>query len=425
MNHFFPDLRRWLADVNDTRMRELCTYDTGFLAFMGIMLFALHLGARRLLRGELETEQALANLNALSGCHQDSIAHGDTLNHFLGHVAPGEWSGVTHKMVVRLLRMRVLDKARLLGHYLVIFDGTGQFTFARRHCKHCLEQKRDGKTLYFHHILEAKLVTPEGLVLSIGTEFIENSDPKATKQDCELRAFERLATHLKKQFPQLRLCLLLDGLYANGPVFDRCRENHWKFIVTFKKGSLPALWSEYLSLRRLSPQNRTSRTRDREQYLAWVESLPYVDRRGDRHDLGALQSLERDRKGQWHRFVWLTNFRVNQLNVEALANRGGRLRSKIENEGFNIQKNGGFALEHAYSYGDWQIKGFYLLMQIAHILVQLIERGSLLGRQALQAIGGLRTLARRLAESLRNRLIPPEALDWAAAARIQIRLDSS
>jgi len=418
-------LRRWLAGVNDTRLREMCTYETGFLGFMGILLFALRLGARRLLRNELETDEALANLNALSGCRQDSVAHGDTVNHFLGHVHPGEWSAVIRKMIVRLVRMRVLEKARLLGHYLIVIDGTGQITFHHRHCEHCLEQKHDGKTVYFHHVLEAKLITPEGMVFSIGTEFIENSDPKDSKQDCELKAFYRLAPRLNKHFPQLRLCLLMDALYSNGPVFDICRQNHWKFIITFKEGSLPALWREYRTLRRLSPQNRKATAGDTTEHFAWVEELPYVDDRGHHHDLAAFQQLQRDDKGKRHRFAWLTNFHVKQINVEALAKRGGRLRSKIENEGFNIQKNGGFALEHAYSYSNWQMKGFYLLMQIAHIIVQLVERGSLLGADALRAMCGPRNLARRLAESLRNRFIPAEAMDPAAAARMQIRLDSS
>lgn len=410
--------------MRDTRKPSLCTYKTGFLGFMTILLFAMHLGARRLLRGELETDEALTNLNALSGCRQEHIAHGDTVDHFLGHVAPGEWSGVRRKMIVRLVRMRVLEKARLLGDYLVIIDGTGQFCFHRRHCPYCLEQKHDGKTVYFHNVLEAKLVTPEGLVLSIGTEFIENSDPKASKQDCELKAFRRLAQTLKKQFPQMRFCLLMDGLYAKGTVFDICRKNQWHSIITFKKGSLPALWREYLSLRRLQPHNRKTR-RDGSQHFAWVPELTHVDDHGHPHHLSALQSLERDEKGRRHRFVWLTNFHVNESKVEALANRGGRLRFKIENEGFNIQKNGGFALEHAYSYDTSKIKAYYLLLQIAHILMQLVERGSLLGADAVRALGGLRNLSRRLAESFRNRVIPPDALDLAANARIQIRLDSS
>jgi hypothetical protein len=428
VNHFFPDFRHWLAGLSDTRDRDRIVYGTGFLAWMVLMLFMLRLGARRQLRGELDSTQALENLNGLSGCRQEGIAHGDTVNHFLGHVSPGEWSSLVRRMIVRLVRMRVLDKARLLGHYLVVIDGTGQLVFTNRHCAHCLEQVRDGKTLYYHQVLEAKLVTPEGLAISLGSEFIENSDPNARKQDCELKAFERLAARLKKQYPQLPICLLLDALYAKGSVFERCRQNRWKFIVTFKKGSLPALWREYLSLRRLSASNRLRHqaSPDRPaQNFAWVEHLPHIDDQGRQHDLAGFQCLEQGDGGHWRRFAWLTNFRVNPANVAALANRGGRLRWKIENEGFNIQKNGGFALEHAYGYGDWQSKGFYLLMQIAHLILQLIERGSLLGADALRALGGLRSLSRRLSESLRNRLISPDALDVPAARRIQIRLDSS
>jgi hypothetical protein len=408
----------------DTRDRTRLIYGTGFLAWMGLMLFLLKLGARRLLQGELDSAEALDNLNALSGCRQEGIAHGDTLNHFLGHVPPGEWSLQLRRMIQRLVRMRVLEQGRLRGHYRVVIDGTGQLVFRQRHCEHCLEQVRDGRTLYSHQVLEAKLVTPEGLALSMGCEFIENSDPHARKQDCELKAFYRLAARLKKMYPQLPLCLLLDALYAKGPVFQCCRQNHWKFLVTFQKGSLPALWREYLALRRQLPGNRLRKSagaEDGPQRFAWVESLPYVDEQKDRHGLGAFQCLEKDRRGHWRRFAWLTNFSLSAATVPALANRGGRCRWKIENEGFNIQKNGGFALEHAYSTGDWQIKGFYLLMQIAHLILQLIERGNLLGEGGAAALGGLKNLARRLAESLRNRRIPPDALQ-ATSARSQIRL---
>jgi hypothetical protein len=428
INHFFPGFARQLASLKDTRQRSRIVYGTGFLAWMGLMLFLLRLGARRLLQAELDSAEALDSLNALSGCRQQGIAHGDTLNHFLGHVHPGEWAGQIRRMIVRLIRMRALEKARLLGQYLVVIDGTGQLVFSQRHCAHCLEQVRDGKSLYYHQVLEAKLVTPEGLALSMGCEFIENEDPHAPKQDCELKAFARLAASLKRQYPQLPICLLLDALYANGSVFARCQQNRWKFIITFKKGRLPGLWREYVCLRRLSPQNRLhspSTPQRSAQSFAWVEHLPHVDEQQRCHDLAAFQCLEQDDRGRRRRFAWLTNFHVSQASVQALANRGGRVRWKIENEGFNIQKNGGFALEHAYSYGDWQIKGFYLLMQIAHLILQLMERGSLLGSAGVRALGGLRALSRRLAESLRNRRIPAEALDAASARCIQIRLDSS
>ena len=64
------------------------------------------------------------------------------------------------------------------------------------------------------------------------TEFIENPGPNATKQDCELMAFYRLAARLKERFPRLPICLTQDGLYAGGPTFQFCADFGWHFIVT-------------------------------------------------------------------------------------------------------------------------------------------------------------------------------------------------
>ena len=44
-----------------------------------------------------------------------------------------------------------------------------------------------------------------------------------------------------------------------------------------------------------------------------------------------------------------------------------RKRWKIENEGFNIQKNGTFDIGHLYSKNATAIKIHYLMIQIAHI----------------------------------------------------------
>ena len=54
----------------------------------------------------------------------------------------------------------------------------------------------------------------------------------------------------------------------------------------------------------------------------------------------------------------------------------GRKRWKIENEGFNIQKNGTFDIGHLYSKNTTEIKVHYILIQIAHLLRQLLEKGS-------------------------------------------------
>ena len=390
------------------------------------MLFLLKLGSRRQLRFELDSPEAVENLNRLAGCSMETVAHGDTLDHFLGHVPAGEYPWLRRQMVFRLVRMKALDKSRLFGYFLIAIDGTGRYYFSRRHCPHCLVRTVNGKPQYYHHVLEAKLVTPEGLAISIGSEFIENADPHATKQDCELKAFGRLARRLKKDYPQLLLCLCLDGLYANGTALALCEQNHWKYFITFKEGSLPAVWKDYQALRDLCPENHKSHTpsEGRRQELTWVPDLQYTDDQDRPHRFSVLQCRETHRD-QTTRFVWLTNFQVAAHNVATLANRGGRCRWKIENEGFNTQKNGGFNLEHAYGLGDRQIKHYYVLLQIAHMILQLIERGSLLGADCKRLFGSLRNLTRRLAESLRNRLIPADAIDEAVPARRQIRLDTS
>ena len=426
MGHFWPDFRGWLGQVTDTRVQARIVYRREFLIWMGLLVFLLKLGARRQVRFELDRPEALANLNRLSGQDHPTLAHSDTLEHFLGHVPPAACHRLRRRMIHRLLRMKVLDDERLFGHALIVIDGTGQLTFRQRHCPHCLEQTVGGQKRYYHPVLEAKLVTPAGLALSVGSEFIENADPKASKQDCELKAFRRLAAQLAQDFPQLRLCLLLDGLYANGTVLTICAQHDWKYIISFKEGSLPAVWQEYQTLRKLCPLNRLVRrpAEDRSQTFAWVNDLEYQDDQQRPHRFGAFEC--REHHGATTRFfAWLTNFTLRAENVASLANRGGRLRWKIENEGFNLQKNGGFALEHAYSTRPEPIKNWYLLLQIAHLILQLLERGNLLGQAPARLFGSLRSLARRLAESLRQQLIPAESLDPARCAAMQIRLNSS
>jgi hypothetical protein len=55
---------------------------------------------------------------------------------------------------------------------------------------------------------------------------------------------------------------------------------------------------------------------------------------------------------------------------------GGHARHGIE-DAFNVQKNGGFGLEHAFCANDNAAHVYHLLMQVAHALEQLLLRGLL------------------------------------------------
>ena len=52
-------------------------------------------------------------------------------------------------MINRLIRMKALEKYRLLGeYYMIAVDGTGYLVYKERHCPHCLTKEKDGKILY-------------------------------------------------------------------------------------------------------------------------------------------------------------------------------------------------------------------------------------------------------------------------------------
>ena len=75
-------------------------------------------------------------------------------------------------------------------------------------------------------------------------------------------------------------------------------------------------------------------------------------------------------KNQKVQFQWVTSLEVTRRNLEELI-LAGRGRWKIENEGFNNQKNGIYRIEHLNSRNSNAMKNHYLLTQIADILMQL------------------------------------------------------
>ena len=184
--HFFGDFADFFHSVHDPRNLDLITYPLAAIGFTGVWMFLCRLGARRQINHMLRGNgPSAAKFQALFGVA--SCPHGDTVNTLYSRLDPAEVQEVVTGMVETLIRKKVLYRYRLLDHYfLIAIDGTGRLTFPERHCAHCMTQTHNGKTTYYHPVLEAKLVTSNGLAFSVMTEFIENPGEKPTKQDCEL-----------------------------------------------------------------------------------------------------------------------------------------------------------------------------------------------------------------------------------------------
>jgi hypothetical protein len=429
VQHFFGGFGRLFRSVTDPRHPLYITYPLPCVLTTGVLLFLLRLGARRqvtlLLR---QNGPSAAKFQALFGV--ETVPHGDTLAATYQRLRVPEVQDVVTTTVETLIRSKVLYPYRLCGRYfLLTLDGTGMLTFAERHCPQCLTMTHQGHTTYYHPILEAKLVTHAGFVFSVMTEFIENPSQYPSKQDCELKAFYRLAARLKRRFPHLPLCLLLDGLFAGGPTFALCARYGWQYLIVLREDDLPAVQEEFHALLAAAPENHL-RFRPADQYQTvqdfdWVNDIAYLDAERHLHTVAVIRCLETKPAAKAERkttrFKWITNFDVHSSNVLELANHGGRLRWKIENEGFNVQKNGGYALEHIFTHNPVAAKVFYLLLQLAHTLAQLIERSSLLCQAIPKGVGSAKNLAWRLLEAWRNARLSAQHIQHWLDTRVQIR----
>ncbi len=261
VHHFFPEFTNWLKAVKDPRRKGSCTYPIQTLLWVGLLVFVLKLSLRRKIDVKFKTREFIKHLSLLSGQKLTEIPHNTTSANLWEKLNPEELYRVRYLAINELFRDKRLAKFRLLGKFnLIALDGTGCYVFSKRHCPHCLTRKieyKKGKerVIYYHPVVDAKVVTPNGFALSIETEFVENPSPGVDVQDCELKAAYRLLERLGRRFPQLRICLVLDSLYVSEEIFRLCGLYDWRFIIIFKEGSAPEMYQEFEVLKRRCPEN--------------------------------------------------------------------------------------------------------------------------------------------------------------------------
>jgi len=373
IRHFFPDLFLWLKEIEDFRRKS--EYELAELITACITMHLLKSGSRNSfnnLRKEAKFKKNYENLFHLR------LPHPDTVDNVMRHLPEEVLEQLKKKMLCSLLEMKSLHKYRFLGKWFTVaIDGTGVVSFDHDHCDQCLHNtSKKGKTKHFHNVLEAKLVTPNGFSISLATQWIENPVGEYDKQDCERKAFTRLAEKLKKNYPRLPMCLLVDGLYPYQGFFETCKTNDWMYIATFKDGCLPTVWREKAELLPLMPDNhRQERSYQgkttTERKYSWVNDIDYHGH--CLHWIECLETIEKENgECQTTRFSQVTNIPPCYRIITGLL-ATGRMRWKIENEGFNQQKNGGYKMQHKFARKSYlALKNYYQCLQIAHMINQLL-----------------------------------------------------
>ena len=409
VKHFFSELPEWIKEMEDPRNQSYITYTQEDLIYMGILKNICSVESMRKMEDMFNEDTCIQTLSLFSG-HRglEEMPHSDTLNYYLEKQSPEHLSQLREKMVKKLLKGKTFHKARLLGKYWrIILDGTGIFYFRERHCQNCLKEVRkdnEGKRTvrYYHKVLEAKLVTGKGMVISMGTEFIENEDENVTKQDCEINAAKRLLPKIKKRYPRLPVCVQGDALYEVEPVMEICRENGWEYVFTHKDTRQRISGESYRELEEedMEKVERIGEEKGKGKYYNGVEKISGKKEKMNMYEYMCKEKGTEEEK----KYQYTTSVEITRNNLEELI-EAGRGRWYIENEGFNMQKKILYGIEHLNSHDPNAMKNHYLLTQIADIIMQLYLRWNTMVKKYEQ---GIKNTSSKLLESFRQRTVTDE-----------------
>lgn len=368
----WPQFDLLLKNIPDHRKKS--TYEIGEILMAGLAMFMFKRKSRnhadKSVRGNFEK-----NYLALWGLRLPLM---ETVDKFLRMLPPEELEKLKHELVRSLIRRKALEKWKFNNSYLVSVDGTGLMSFDEEPFEGCPYQtSKNGKKTWTAYALEAKLCCSNGFSISLGTVWLDSSENIGDdKQDCELKAFKRLAVKLKRTYPRLPMVIVADSLYPNQTSFDICKNNGWGYIFTFKDGCLKSIQDEVSSLRPLHRQQKNKQENRlmennhiKKETLEFINGLEY-----HKHQLNWLGYTKKDGGETEQIFTHITNINITKNNVREIS-CNGRLRWIIENQGFNTQKNGGYSLQHKYSRKHYfAMQNYYHLLQIAHMVMQLLEK---------------------------------------------------
>ena len=392
---YMPELMNKFDNLTDLRHQSYVKYKMKVIFMVRLMGLMCSIKSMNEMTREFNTQETIENIARMCELGLNEIPHCDTINDVFEKVKVEEIEEIIKDIITKLIRGKILTKFLVRDkYYHIIVDGTGLATSRKRYNKNCLVKNKTDKNgnkyqEYSTYVLEAKLVVGN-MVFSIGSEFVENSNNKnfihrkiskykklekktynkkedkrknlsyqKYKQDCEIKAFERLAKKIKKNYPRLNILISGDALYANQKVIDICMKNKWKYIIRLKEGAIPTLYKEFEKI--VSEENECNVDK-----YEFVTKIAYKD-----YETNVIRYKDKETE-----FTYMTDLPITNKNIESSI-IVGRKRWKIENEGFNIQKNGTFDIGHLYSKNAVAIKVHYLMIQIAHIIRQLVENGSI------------------------------------------------
>ena len=225
-----------------------------------------------------------------------------------------------------------------------------------------------------------------------------------------MNAAKRLLKRMKKEYPRLPICIQGDALYATEPFMKLCREYSWEYLFTQKDTRQKKLDEGFEWIKSGEDavcQTGLCKEKGTAFYANHVEEVA-----GKTETMNVFeyeyQVKDKEGKSKTIRFQWVSSLEVTKRNLEEMI-LAGRGRWKIENEGFNNQKNGLYRIEHLNSKNSNAMKNHYLLTQISDILMQLYLAWNPYIRELKQTI---KNTSSGLLESFRRQTVTEEDVSY-------------
>jgi hypothetical protein len=433
MKAHLPVLLRRLSRIDDPRNPKKCKHKLAVIMIYGILTFVFQMASRREANREMTRPMFMENLQLYFSELAD-LPHNDTLMRLLSAIEVSEIEEAYIELIRRFIRNKKFRRYLIANCYPIAVDGTQKFVRDEIRSEECLERKvkTGGQKQYYVYVLEACLAFHNGMTIPLMSEFLSypEGDTDNNKQDCELKAFHRLMKRLKKEFPRLPVMLLLDGLYANGPVMELCTENKWQFMIVLKDNCLGSVWEEFNSLRELEKGNKMNKKwGNRKQRFEWINGLDYWygakdKRRVVLHVVVCEETWEQVNKNaevevKTSRHAWISSEALTHRNVHERCNLGARHRWGIET-GILVEKRHGYNYEHCFSYNWNAMKGYHYLMKTGHLFTILAQYSECLIKKVKAP--GLKGFIRFIRETISGPWLDEETVFRRLNRNFQLRL---
>ena len=178
-----PELINKFDNLTDLRHQSYVKYKMKVIFMVRLMGLMCSIKSMNEMTSEFNTQETIENIAQICELELNEIPHCDTINDVFEKVKVEEIEEIIKDIITKLIRGKILTKFLVRDkYYHIIVDGTGLATSRKRYNKNCLVKNKTDKNgnkyqEYSTYVLEAKLVVGN-MVLSIGSEFVENSNNK-------------------------------------------------------------------------------------------------------------------------------------------------------------------------------------------------------------------------------------------------------